>query len=179
MAVKCTEEDDEYPPHIVVPDNYDPYTAEVGCTHGQESSKPLVYISHADNPETLEYVKQLQDDVLMKYLGYRQCDILTLENNSIVGQTITKSIMTLVQRSKKMIVVISKEYTRSHWNAYEMATMLQKGDITNADIIPIICDDGSTVEDLPDELSILIPLHATDRNFIRRLGQSLDYNVNQ
>ena len=175
MAVKCTEEDDEYPPHIVVPDNFDPYTAEVGCT--QESSKPPVYISHADNPESLEYVKLLQN-FLMKYLGYQQRDILTLETDSIVGQTVTKSITTLVQRSRKMIVVISKDYTKSHWTIYEMATILQKGDIANADIIPIICNDGSTVDDLPDELSILVPLHATDKNFIRRLGQSLEYNVN-
>lgn len=176
MAVKCTEEDDEYPSHIVVPDNFDPYTAEVGCT--QESSKPTVYISHADDQVSLDLVEHLQD-ILMKYLGYQPHDILTLENDSIVGQTATKNISTLVKRSKKMIVVISKEYTKSHWTVYEMATIFHKGDIANADIIPIICNDGSTPDDLPDELSILVPLHANDRKFTRRLGQSLEYDVNQ
>ena len=172
MAVECTERDDEYPPPTVVVENIDPHDPPIG---GIQSTKPKVYISHAE--ESSRYVQYLRR-VLSNYLGYQQHEVLSLELDSIGGLTTTQNIRALVERSKKMIVVISKDFVRSHWSPYEMATILQKGNIANADIIPIISDDGSTIDQLPDELSILIPLHAKDKNFIRKLGQSLDYNSN-
>ena len=138
----------------------------------QESSKPRVYISYAE--ESQEYVSRLQH-ILQTNLGYRQRDICTLESDSIPGLNVAQNIMNLVKTCKKLIIVISKNYTDSHWSNYEMATILDNGNIATADIIPIICNDGSTKNDLPDELCILIPLHANDRNFTRKLNQSLEY----
>lgn len=170
-AQQCTEEDDEYPPPAVV-ENLDSHTIPIG---GVQNLKPRVYISHAEESST--YVQYLRG-IMMKYHGYQQDDIFTLEEDSIGGLSATRNIRTLVKRCKKMIVVVSKNYTSSHWTTYEMAMILQNGNIANADIIPIICDDGSTENELPDEISILIPLHARDRHFIRRLGQSLEYSSN-
>lgn len=170
MAVECTEQDDEYPPPTAVVENLDPHNPPFG---GIQNTKPKVYISHAD--ESSRYVEYLRR-ILLNHLGYQEHEVLSLEFDSIGGLTVTQNIRTLVERSKKMIVVISKDYVRSHWSPYEMATILQKGNIVNADIIPIISDDGSTIDQLPDELSILIPLHAKDKHFIRRLGQSLEYS---
>ena len=173
MAVQCSEQDDEYPPPTVVAENLDPHDPPpVG---GIQNTKPRVYISHTEESST--YVQYLRQ-ILVKYLGYQQHEIASLEMDSIGGLSATKNIRTLVERSDKMIVVISKNYTNSHWSTYEMATILQSGDIAQADIIPIISDDGSTVDEVPDELSILIPLHASDKHFIRRLGQSLEYRSN-
>ena len=172
MAVQCTEQEDEYPSPAVVAENRDPHTAPFG---GIQNTKPPVYISHSE--ESSRYVQYLER-ILVNHLGYQQNEILTLEKNSVVGLSSTKNIRGLVKRSKKMIVVISKDFTDSHWSHYEMATILQNGDIGNADIIPVISDDGSTEDELPDELSILIPLHANDKHFIKRLGQSLEYSSN-
>lgn len=173
MAVQCSDREDEYPPATVVAENVDPHTAPLGGI--QENPKPRVYISHAE--ESSRYVRYLRD-ILMNQLGYQQNDIFSLEEDSVVGLSATRNIRMLVEKSKKMIVVVSKNYTESHWSTYEMATILQSGNIADADIIPIISDDGSTVDELPDELSILIPLHSQDRHFIKRLGQSLDYCSN-
>ena len=171
MAVQCSEQDDEYPPPTVV-ENLDPHDPPIG---GIQNTKPKVYISHAE--ESSRYVQYLRR-ILENHLGYQQHEVLSLEGDSIGGLSTTQNIRTLVKRSEKMIVVISKDYTRSHWSPYEMATILQNGNIANADIIPIISDDGSTADELPDELSILIPLHAKDKHFIRRLRQSLEYSSN-
>jgi len=140
----------------------------------QESSKPRVYISYAE--ESHEYVVQLQQ-ILQTDLGYQQRDICTLENDSIPGLNVAQNIMNLVKTCRKLIIVVSKNYTDSHWSNYEMATILDNGNIATADIIPILCSDGSTRNDLPDELCILIPLHANDRNFTRKLNQSLEYRI--
>lgn len=174
MAVQCTEQNDEYPPLTVVNENRDPHTAPVG---GIQESKPRIYISHAD--DNMRYVEYLRG-ILENHLGYQPQNILTLETDSVIGLPTPRNIQTLVDRSDKMIVVVSKKYTASHWTTFEMATILQSPNtnIANADIIPIISDDGSTVKELPDELSILIPLHSNDKHFIRRLGQSLEYSSN-
>ena len=175
MAVQCTEREDEYPPPNVV-ENFNPHDPAPPPIGGVQNTKPKVYISHAK--ESLTYVKYLRR-VLLNHLGYQEHEVLSLESDSIGGLTVIQNIRTLLDRSKKMIVVISKNYVRSHWSTYEMATILQKGNIANADIIPIISEDGSTADHLPDELSILIPLHAKDNHFIRRLGQSLEYSSNR
>lgn len=173
MAVQCSEPDEDYPPPLEVAENRDPHDAPIGGI--QRNQKPRVYISHTKDSHSLTYVKYLRD-VLIIHLGYQEDDILSLETGSIVGVSVTTNITKLVKRSKKMIVVISKEYTSSTWTAFETAMILKEGDISNADIIPIISDDGSTEKDMPDELSILIPLHAKDKHFIKRLGQSLEYS---
>jgi len=172
--LQCTEEDDEYPPPIAI-ENLDSHTATIGAV---QNLKPKVYISHAREAST--YVNYLRD-IMVKYHGYQTHDILTLEEDSIGGLSTTRNIRTLVERCKKMIVVVSKNYTNAHWTTYEMATILQSDsvNIADADIIPIISNDGSTVNELPDEISMLVPLHASDRSFIRRLGQSLEYSSNR
>ena len=166
--ISCTEDELGQPQELVSPTDQSP-------THAvptQESSKPRVYISYAE--ESQKYVEQLQH-VLQVKLGYRPIDICTLESDSMPGATIAQNIMKLVKTCQKMIVVVSKNYADSHWSAYEMATILDSGNIATADIIPIICDDGSTRDDLPDELCILVPLRANDYYFSRKLNQSLEY----
>ena len=127
-------------------------------------NRPTVFIDHVNESEKFIFL----ENILQSHLGYQESDILTLKKCAVTHFDASSNIITLLEKSQRVIVVISKNYSAPHI----VPEILLIGKAITS-IIIIIGDDGTTDNDIPDDFSKFASLSYDDVKFIEKLEQFL------
>lgn len=137
--------------------------------------KCVVYISYTDRMAcwVREYLKPMIE-------SWEHSEVMLHEDDMIPGFTIPGERQRLILEAHKVVLVVSRDYSKSSWCLYELQHAIQQEPaLCQGRIIPILVDGCQTV---PAIVRGVVPLMETDRNFSTRLrknilGKSQCYNV--
>lgn len=138
----------------------------------QEGQAYHAFIIH--NSETERDVSiQLHSDLTNR--GYTCCHA---DLNFQLGNTIVANIVTNIEKSRRVIAIISPQFLKSGWCKFEMASTLNLSyDRDRQILIPILYNIKPDTDVLPAEIKSMTYLEYNDPNFWKKLTDALVLDV--